>query len=123
MDRRPPRSPHTDTLFPYTTLFLSCSSLRGLEKGRSVAALRSTAYCRGVRRFFHSASERLTSNGSFDSACIANWKPIAPPVARRPARSEEHTSELQSLMPSSYAVFCLKNIKQLHTYHNLLYSY
>src|SRR3546814_1213719 len=70
---------------------LRCSSLRGLEKGRSVAALRSTAYCRGVRRFFHSASERLTSNGSFDSA-----------------RSEEHTSELQSLMRISYAVFCLK---------------
>src|SRR3546814_13581886 len=64
---------------------LRCSSLRGLEKGRSVAALRSTAYCQGVRRFFHSASERLTSNGSFDSACIANCKPIAPPVARRTA--------------------------------------
>src|SRR3546814_10271629 len=69
-------------------------------KGRSVAALRSTAYCRGVRRFFHSASERLTSNGSFDSACIAN-------------RSEEHTSELQSLMRISYAVFCLNKTNRV----------
>src|SRR3546814_9956227 len=95
MIRRPPRSTRTDTLFPYTTLFRSASK----------------------------ASHRTWP----DSAC-STWKPCyhpasgcAPCAARRWARrstamkctwrSEEHTSELQSLMRISYAVFCLKKKK------------
>src|SRR3546814_8887295 len=80
MIRRPPRSTRTDTLFPYTTLF------------RSQAADRAQGAPHGSRL------QRLRSAG-------------APGHHRRPRarRSEEHTSELQSLMRISYAVFCLKN--------------
>src|SRR3546814_8610382 len=83
MIRRPPRSTRTDTLFPYTTLF------------RSPAA----ADCRPAARA-----------GGADTADQHGGAP-AGRAARRAhgrARSEEHTSELQSLMRISYAVFCLK---------------
>src|SRR3546814_8335638 len=81
MIRRPPRSTRTDTLFPYTTLFRS--------SGRGSAA-----------------SSAQTSQGARASRIIK------PPLnERRPRRSEEHTSELQSLMRISYAVFCLKKKK------------
>src|SRR3546814_14887140 len=85
MIRRPPRSTRTDTLFPYTTLFRS----RSPDKRR--AAPPPTARCR----------DRGT-----EIRCARG------PTLRRPApRSEEHTSELQSLMRISYAVFCLKKKK------------
>src|SRR3546814_2289116 len=80
MIRRPPRSTRTDTLFPYTTLF------------RSRGAGRSRGYC-GSERIW-----RFATNGE---------GPLAPRCDAR-HRSEEHTSELQSLMRISYAVFCLK---------------
>src|SRR3546814_8581630 len=115
MFRRPPRSTRTDTLFPYTTLFRSPS--------RSV--FRIPARPRRSR-----AGERRRDNGSFaelqcgrraearlfrvyfDRAVLARVaaKAAAPGVARY-SRSEEHTSELQSLMRISYAVFCLKKKK------------
>src|SRR3546814_6248476 len=79
MIRRPPRSTRTDTLFPYTTLFRSSSS-----------SCPPTVW----------------------SSLAARWKSRAAPRALRAPmaiwRSEEHTSELQSLMRISYAVFCLK---------------
>src|SRR3546814_3839780 len=90
MIRRPPRSTRTDTLFPYTTLFRSpgrCSRLRRW-KARPV----------GRRR---------------PAIRLPNWKPPSKPSTAA-ARSEEHTSELQSLMRISYAVFCLKKKKQKH---------
>src|SRR3546814_3243359 len=80
MIRRPPRSTRTDTLFPYTTLFRSAAH----DAGRSHPLL-------GISRDGPPAELRL---------CIGRH------YAR--ARSEEHTSELQSLMRLSYAVFCLK---------------
>src|SRR3546814_11234031 len=103
MIRRPPRSTRTDTLFPYTTLFRSEPS----------PPRRALGGDRG-----HGAGDpwprpRLAGDG----------RPRAEPVDRHPARldpppgepdggaggrSEEHTSELQSLMRISYAVFCLK---------------
>src|SRR3546814_5270667 len=79
MIRRPPRSTRTDTLFPYTTLF------------------RSTQY--RPRRRRGSARLRTASHQFFRPAASAG---------RAVDRSEEHTSELQSLMRISYAVFCLK---------------
>src|SRR3546814_3914794 len=90
MIRRPPRSTRTDTLFPYTTLFRSQavqSSGKQADgiKGESDQARRN---CLGDRR----EASRTCSE------------------ANRP-RSEEHTSELQSLMRISYAVFCLKKKK------------
>src|SRR3546814_1400884 len=82
MIRRPPRSTRTDTLFPYTTLF---RSFRLSEGARGRSAPRDP---RGAGRpLGHAAPER---------------EPRGAP------RSEEHTSELQSLMRISYAVFCLK---------------
>src|SRR3546814_988879 len=92
MIRRPPRSTRTDTLFPYTTLFRSgrhrCTHPTGCRD--SASAGRPDRGWRGCRR-------------------------CSPPPRRRRAngrsRSEEHTSELQSLMRISYAVFCLKKKK------------
>src|SRR3546814_10977748 len=93
MIRRPPRSTRTDTLFPYTTLFRSRLVgllVRNRESGRTVA--RRHVPVLGVQR-----SEVELVDLRLGRRC------------RRDApRSEEHTSELQSLMRISYAVFCLK---------------
>src|SRR3546814_10582363 len=87
--RRPPRSTRTDTLFPYTTLFRSCR-----------ISLRSQAPMqrRGCRQMGDPRQP-------IAAACARNGDCSA-------IRSEEHTSELQSLMRISYAVFCLKKKKQ-----------
>src|SRR3546814_5726458 len=84
MIRRPPRSTRTDTLFPYTTLF------RSTGPG---ASLRVRAASHGCAR-----------------ACPSGRGRGSGPCCRH-SRSEEHTSELQSLMRISYAVFCLKKKK------------
>src|SRR3546814_3097181 len=91
MIRRPPRSTRTDTLVPYTTLFRSCSLLIGSKTRRK------------SRMFFIPDCHPLdlTSNGAKTLPVVA--------ACFRSNRSEEHTSELQSLMRISYAVFCLKN--------------
>src|SRR3546814_4722039 len=94
MIRRPPRSTRTDTLFPYTTLF------RSAIFGPAAGVADEYFQCRGDHR--PRAGDR-----SADSARAGG---DAPRVGR--ARSEEHTSELQSLMRISYAVFCLKKKKQ-----------
>src|SRR3546814_6511591 len=83
MIRRPPRSTRTDTLFPYTTLFRSIDTMRsggagGQHVNKTESAIRITHVPSGIV-----------------VKCQAD-------------RSEEHTSELQSLMRISYAVFCLK---------------
>src|SRR3546814_9510007 len=90
MRRRPPRSTRTDTLFPYTTLFRSVYS--GSDK---CAASRLAS----VRQY---AGETVT--GAMPSASMPSMRSST----ARTLRSEEHTSELQSLMRISYAVFCLK---------------
>src|SRR3546814_4972865 len=92
MIRRPPRSTRTDTLFPYTTLFRSHSRRRSICPHDD----RIDPVCCGAQR----NTERV------DLAAIR--KPRRNEYSRRRARSEEHTSELQSLMRISYAVFCLK---------------
>src|SRR3546814_9842688 len=106
MIRRPPRSTRTDTLFPYTTLFRSRRS--GSCAGRPSAPLRGV-----VLVLLEQGSERIQQRGAEAVA-----RPRAEPwhLGRRLAqlpRSEEHTSELQSLMRISYAVFCLKKKKKL----------
>src|SRR3546814_1796231 len=95
MIRRPPRSTRTDTLFPYTTLFRSpCRPATALVATPAVEAL-----VRGsVRRLVHRRREGATVHRRRR-------------VREGHARSEEHTSELQSLMRISYAVFCLKKKK------------
>src|SRR3546814_14072401 len=92
--RRPPRSTRTDTLFPYTTLF---RSLR--ERGEGQLAL--AAKPADQRRPAH----RQQSGGAGPRRRHLRVRREA---AAHSGRSEEHTSELQSLMRISYAVFCLK---------------
>src|SRR3546814_6480353 len=108
MIRRPPRSTRTDTLFPYTTLF------------RSV-----------VDEAFGARLQRLRTKAGLSQAEVAKRMGVSPPSIsswekgrarpkRGRMRSEEHTSELQSLMRISYAVFCLKKktYKSKHTKNN-----
>src|SRR3546814_1748837 len=95
MIRRPPRSTRTDTLFPYTTLFRSKVGSR-FDHPTAVAAA-SLIDWSSARRFSGCRCGRLAA---------AQKAPGS--HGRDPARSEEHTSELQSLMRISYAVFCLK---------------
>src|SRR3546814_8622765 len=127
MMRRPPRSTRTDTLFPYTTLFrsehdaddiladvvdvaldgrhhdlalaLRARLLLGLDEGQQVG----DRLLHHARRFHHLRQEHLAR-----SEQVAD---DVHPVHQRPFRSEEHTSEHQSLMRNSYAGFCLKTKK------------
>src|SRR3546814_9212855 len=101
MIRRPPRSTRTDTLFPYTTLFRS----RGRAPGGHLAAASDRAR-RGRDGDPHPVSQRCRRS---DASVVDEHDLRALPVHR--PRSEEHTSELQSLMRISYAVFCLKKKK------------
>src|SRR3546814_1607190 len=109
MIRRPPRSTRTDTLFPYTTLFRSARSGRGRPSpgpcGRKAAPL-----LRPVRS--PSATDRNRPPPSRRPSRRAPAPVRRGDPRRPPGRSEEHTSELQSLMRISYAVFCLKKKKQ-----------
>src|SRR3546814_16673127 len=100
MTRRPPRSTRTDTLFPYTTLCRSAEILRqrqGVIEQAAHPIILSDA--EGRITGCNSAAESLFGSGWADAG----------------GRSEEHTSELQSLMRISYAVFCLKKITSLIT--------
>src|SRR3546814_3711414 len=100
MIRRPPRSTRTDTLFPYTTLFRS-------QRLSSLAA----ALLNGVGHTWRAMPQLAEADVAWNDA---RAKPVLNPADRRDVvgRSEEHTSELQSLMRISYAVFCLKKKKK-----------
>src|SRR3546814_2842632 len=104
MTRRPPRSTRTDTLFPYTTLFRSPS--RDVLSGEG----RPAAHGRGQRDHKHVVDQRQYAASHPPALC--HHQGCGPELHWRPScgasRSEEHTSELQSLMRISYAVFCLK---------------
>src|SRR3546814_5744417 len=103
---RPPRSTRTDTLFPYTTLFRSERDICAASSTNRT----STAFTASGKDHSHAvppATCALVANALNMSAlvranCSPGWF----------GRSEEHTSELQSLMRISYAVFCLKKKKQ-----------
>src|SRR3546814_7530062 len=97
MIRRPPRSTRTDTLFPYTTLF------RSLRPRRLEIARNQRADLLRLRVISVVIARRQHIGADHDPALDLVAEPGG---ARR--RSEEHTSELQSLMRISYAVFCLK---------------
>src|SRR3546814_10557448 len=111
MIRRPPRSTRTDTLFPYTTLFRSCGGyphtevrmdtrkhLLGAALAASIAAIAAPVMAQDTPP--DTIEDADASGNMFD---------------RLVERSEEHTSELQSLMRISYAVFCLKKKKTQHS--------
>src|SRR3546814_16562487 len=99
MRRLPPRSTRTDTLFPYTTLFRSL----GTREKRKV--IRSAKDAKSANRDANVGSADARCPG-FRRHCVSRASPALPPGFA--LRSEEHTSELQSLMRTSYAVFCLK---------------
>src|SRR3546814_8311217 len=130
MIRRPPRSTRTDTLFPYTTLFRSLGGrkrchmaevikfgakapltpidVQTFSKGEDRARLSGVAL-----KAFRSIVDQWSLSNSEAAALLGvsdnTWDRI-----KRGARSEEHTSELQSLMRISYAVFCLKKKNKEH---------
>src|SRR3546814_9464216 len=99
MLRRPPRSTRTDTLFPYTTLFRSWA--RVIE---AVGDDARQALAGGIGNQAQREIERGVATGAGGDALLDHVEPDC-------RRSEEHTSELQSLMRISYAVFCLKKKK------------
>src|SRR3546814_3873824 len=122
MIRRPPRSTRTDTLFPYTTLFRSPAAMRWsfLKTVRLLMLVAAPFYC-GLA---------VTAAPMVETLFGAKWLGMVPYIqilslalifmtvqilfAPVNNRSEEHTSELQSLMRISYAVFCLKKKNQNH---------
>src|SRR3546814_10844593 len=99
MRLRPPRSTRTDTLFPYTTL---CRSVRGLRPVRASRA-----------RVEKAPNPRSSTWPSSASRAVISSKKVETIAS---TRSEEHTSELQSLMRISYAVFCLKKTQKKQQY-------
>src|SRR3546814_1383768 len=96
MIRRPPRSTRTDTLFPYTTLFRSWNPDPQRERAHMVS----------VARFIVPIAALAAIGGCTQAPRSIEYFRAHPEEAQK--RSEEHTSELQSLMRISYAVFCLK---------------
>src|SRR3546814_8861767 len=112
MQRRPPRSTRTDTLFPYTTLFRSHEQVRTRRQG---AGPHSAEYPRAQRA--PPAQLALRAPSRMGHARPAHHAGVRRRGARR-GRSEEHTSELQSLMRISYAVFCLTKKKTRATHAN-----
>src|SRR3546814_2801381 len=105
MRRRPPRSTRTNTLVPYTTLCRS-EQFDGFDEAAWVLA--SWAHGQGY--------------GAEAAAAAHRWYDAMQGHSRT-VRSEEHTSELQSLMRVSYAVFCLHNKKTTSRHHNATKSY
>src|SRR3546814_9320687 len=103
MIRRPPRSTRTDTLFPYTTLFRSLVGTRAGNTGGSLGRLAVLPARLEIGRNLEPQYVHADRN-------------------RRRRRSEEHTSELQSLMRISYAVFCLKKKKKTQPHYKLQIS-
>src|SRR3546814_9661577 len=103
MTRRQPRSTRTDTLFPYTTLFRSAEALSDPGILRFVPAIDRPPHPLGEMVPFVGC-RGLTGAGRL--------------MRFRPRSSEEHTSELQSLLRLSYAVFCLKKKRTQHNPHH-----
>src|SRR3546814_1537218 len=104
MIRLPPGSTRTDTLFPYTTLFRSpARTLEIHHRGsgaRAEVAIDAESRATAIEEFLQDAGRREDVGFSQQR------------ITHRNSRSEEHTSELQSLMRNSYAVFCLKKKKK-----------
>src|SRR3546814_10092975 len=115
MKRRPPRSTRTDTLFPYTTLFRSLKLAQSVERDSE----RTDRFMQDVAHALRSSAGGVLSDRERTLMCSVLTDIVGVVVADvadrfvSSTRSEEHTSELQSLMRISYAVLCLK--KKNHT--------
>src|SRR3546814_2394439 len=137
---RPPRSTRTDTLLPYTTLFRSRLAHQFRLGCAGAGVARARHVCVGRCPHDLSLGARLSQSGqrlrnilasehpydrqgyrSFSYGLLAGFSDEREPAAAEAdIRSEEHTSELQSLMRSSYAVFCLKKKKNKHTSNDIM---
>src|SRR3546814_1510251 len=106
MIRRPPRSTRTDTLVPYTTHFRSCSG--------------SGTWRRSPELRWRLTPARLDRHTADQARLVDLGADLVAPGGKLLYRSEEHPSELQSLMRISYAVFCLKNKKHRHHANTIL---
>src|SRR3546814_10168315 len=106
MIRRPPRSTRSDTLFPYTTLFLS------LPEGLIILQHPAVLAAAGFMYFIEFFADKTPGVDTGWDTIHTFIRIPAGAVLAAMARSEEHTSELQSLMRISYAVFCLKKTKK-----------
>src|SRR3546814_2115624 len=100
MIRRPPRSTRTDTLFPYTTLFRSVAIVDPAKVGSTLTAIIEITLDVQTAEYL----DAFEVSVAHEAAVLQCYR-VSP-------RSEEHTSELQSLMRISYAVFCLKKKKK-----------
>src|SRR3546814_9705859 len=132
MLRRPPRSTRTDTLFPYTTLFRSRSLV--VQAAQHAACRRGNVALHEIWRQpvrsepviverFEELPARIAEHLRFDHQAARqrgfdDLHGTYPRSTRSSRRSEEHTSELQSLMRISYAVFCLKKKKNSKRQHH-----
>src|SRR3546814_7282655 len=126
MIRRPPRSTRTDTLFPYTTLFRSVGRCHaGISQSSTVGGARAGRAARARSGFSSKARHPYPCAGR----CHAEGWPqrgrrdgygVGIGIVQGADRSEEHTSELQSLMRISYAVFCFTKKKQDTTYTTII---
>src|SRR3546814_4684240 len=101
MIRRPPRSTRTDTPFPYTTLFRSSPVEATQAVLRRIERLQPR-----LNAFITVAGEQVLRDARAAEQAVMDGRPLGP-------RSEEHTSELQSLMRISYVVFCLKKKRKV----------
>src|SRR3546814_9657278 len=113
MIRRPPRSTRTDTLFPYPTLFRSTSG-QDLSSDMGIDVDDEDVVEVALVGLLARAGELLAAVGPVVDRGKGAFEAFQRVHARYSfSRSEEHTSELQSLMRISYAVFCLKKKKQI----------
>src|SRR3546814_9440651 len=114
MIRRPPRSIRTDTLVPYTTLFRSDRQGEPDRDRARAARTRPRPLCSDTGRATRRRADLLVDERILLHRGESS-RPARAPAHARHARSEEHTSELQSLMRISYAVFCLKKQTKKYT--------
>src|SRR3546814_3707746 len=120
MIRRPPRPTRTVTLCPYTTLFRSIAGGAGERLSATTGQHRIGGFHekhRGAAVDFRAHFARMLGEIASHAVNAMDRKPAVVATHRHGGRSEEHTSELQSLMRLSYAVFCLK--KKTNVYNTL----
>src|SRR3546814_1514432 len=120
MIRRPPRSTRTDTLFPYTTLFRSIGRGGGREASRQdrTTGRGTRFFSQGLRSMSVDRRRSMVEPAHQHLSISTQCRLLS--ISR--SRSEEHTYELQSLMRSSYAVFCLKKKKTMTQHYRTAHT-